>query len=234
VITVCWKQGGLDVLLQTSKFWLEKAQYDGENYHLSGVMGPDEFHEAYPNTNQGGLSDNAYTNLMVAWSLTWLLKLRKEMPETFKKACEESNFDETLIRKADEMSHKLKIYINDQGIIEQYNHYFELKNLNLADYEKEYGDIHRIDRILTAKNKSANDYQVDKQADSLMMIYNLGPQVMQKTLKQLGNNLPSDWLKKNRDYYLARTVHGSTVSRPVYASIDIALGDVDKAWISCK
>ena len=224
------KQGGLNVLLQTSKFWLEKAEYDGENYHLSGVMGPDEFHEAYPNTNQGGLSDNAYTNMMVAWSLSWLLKLPKKMPETFAKACEESDFDETLIRKADEMAHKLKVYINDQGIIEQYNHYFELKDLNLVDYEKKYGDIHRIDRILTAENKSANDYQVDKQADSLMMIYNLGPRVMEETVKQLGNNLPKDWLKKNRDYYLARTVHGSTVSRPVYASVDIALGDVDKAW----
>lgn len=228
------EQGGLNVLLQTSKFWLEKVEYDGEHYHLLGVMGPDEFHEAYPNTNQGGLSDNAYTNLMVAWSLSWLLKLRKEMPEFFEKSCQESNFDETLVHKADEVAHKLKIYIDDQGVIEQYNHYFELENLNLNDYEKKYGDIHRIDRILTSENKTTNDYQVDKQADTLMMIYNLGSQVMEKTLRQLGNILPNDWLQKNRDYYLARTVHGSTVSRPVYASVDIALGDVDKAWEKLK
>ena len=30
-------------------------------------MGPDEFHEKYPGAQQGGLRNNAYTNVMVAW-----------------------------------------------------------------------------------------------------------------------------------------------------------------------
>lgn len=33
-------------------------------------MGPDEFHEAYPNSTEGGLKDNSYTNLMVAWMMS--------------------------------------------------------------------------------------------------------------------------------------------------------------------
>ena len=32
-------------------------------------------------------------------------------------------------------------------------------------------------------------------------------------------------VEKNTDYYLARTVHGSTTSRPVFAGIDISLGN---------
>ena len=30
-------------------------------------MGPDEFHEKYPGAAEGGLRNNAYTNVMVAW-----------------------------------------------------------------------------------------------------------------------------------------------------------------------
>jgi trehalose/maltose hydrolase-like predicted phosphorylase len=32
-------------------------------------MGPDEYHDAYPNADRAGLNDNAYTNVMVAWTL---------------------------------------------------------------------------------------------------------------------------------------------------------------------
>ncbi len=38
-----------------------------QRYSISGVMGPDEFHEAYPGSEKGGLTDNAYTNMMVVW-----------------------------------------------------------------------------------------------------------------------------------------------------------------------
>ena len=30
-------------------------------------MGPNEFHDRYPDADQGGLRNNAYTNVMVAW-----------------------------------------------------------------------------------------------------------------------------------------------------------------------
>ncbi|PEG74691.1 trehalose 6-phosphate phosphorylase, partial [Pediococcus acidilactici] len=70
-----------------------------------------------------------------------------------------------------------------------------------------------------------DDYQVAKQTDTLMTLYNLGSNHVLKLVNQLGYNLPIDWLKKNTDYYLARTVHGSTTSRPVFAGIDISLGN---------
>ena len=32
-------------------------------------MGPDEFHEKLPGSDVGGLTDNAYSNIMVSWML---------------------------------------------------------------------------------------------------------------------------------------------------------------------
>ena len=41
------KEGGLELRIETTKFWLKKAQLgkDGR-FHITGVMGPDEYHEA--------------------------------------------------------------------------------------------------------------------------------------------------------------------------------------------
>ncbi|WP_225419707.1 glycoside hydrolase family 65 protein [Lapidilactobacillus wuchangensis] len=223
------REGGLKVLLETTKFWLSKVTYDGERYHLSGVMGPDEFHEAYPQASVDGLSDNAYTNIMLVWSLNWLLDLRKNDDVDFAGVCAEVDFDELLVQKASDVASNLALFVDDAGVIEQYQHYFNLKDLDLDNYRQKYGDIHRIDRILKSEDKSSNDYQVNKQADALMAVYNLGEKMMQQLVAQLGYQLPKNWLRENRDYYLARTVHGSTVSRPVFAAIDVLLGELDHA-----
>jgi len=46
---------------------------------------------------------------------------------------------------------------------------FDLKELNWQDYQKKYGNIQRMDRILKAEGKSPNQYKVAKQADTLML-----------------------------------------------------------------
>ena len=47
------------------------ARYDPDTdrYHIRGVMGPDEFHDGYPEQPGRGLDDNAYVNVMAAWAL---------------------------------------------------------------------------------------------------------------------------------------------------------------------
>lgn len=221
--------GGLAVLLETTKFWLHKVSYDGERYHLSGVMGPDEFHEAYPGAKQSGLTDNAYTNLMLAWSLDWLLKLAHDDQVNFAQICAQVGFDDDLLAKANAVAHKLALNINADGVIEQYQGYFDLKRLDFGAYAKKYGDIHRIDRILKANGENPDDYQANKQADTLMAVYNLGEDKVAHLIQQLGYNLPQDWLTQNQRYYLARTVHGSTMSRSVYGMLDELLGKTDEA-----
>ena len=60
---------GAEMMLDIARFWASIAHFDPdrERYEIHGVMGPDEFHEKYPGAQQGGLANNAYTNVMVAW-----------------------------------------------------------------------------------------------------------------------------------------------------------------------
>ncbi|WP_332380980.1 glycoside hydrolase family 65 protein [Lactococcus cremoris] len=211
--------GGLDLLIETTKFWLNKAELGADNrYHIAGVMGPDEYHEAYPG-QEGGICDNAYTNLMLTWQLNWLTELSVKGFE----------IPADLLEESQKVRENLYLDIDENGVIAQYAKYFELKEVDFAAYEAKYGDIHRIDRLMKAEGISPDEYQVAKQADTLMLMYNLGHEHVTKLVKQLGYELPKNWLKVNRDYYLARTVHGSTTSRPVFAGIDVKLGDFDEA-----
>jgi trehalose/maltose hydrolase-like predicted phosphorylase len=60
---------GAELMLEIARFWASIAHYNPERdrYEIHGVMGPDEFHERYPGAAEGGLRNNAYTNVMVAW-----------------------------------------------------------------------------------------------------------------------------------------------------------------------
>ena len=60
---------GAEMMLEIARFWASIAHFNPERgrYEIHGVMGPDEFHEKYPGSDEGGLRNNAYTNVMVAW-----------------------------------------------------------------------------------------------------------------------------------------------------------------------
>lgn len=214
-------EGGLNVILEIARFWVNKAKVGSDGrYHISGVMGPDEYHESYPNATTGGIKDNAYTNVMVAWLFNWIADLSQD------KRVNMDNISELLVetmQKAELMKDKLALVIDEEGIIAQYAGYFGLKSLDFDTYRKRYTDIHRIDRLLKAEGLSPDEYQVAKQADTLMLHYNLGAQKTRQLIEQLGYSLPDDWLAKNHDYYLERTVHGSTTSRPVFSGVEADL-----------
>lgn len=223
---------GLEMLLSIGKFWLSKAELDPQTkqYHISGVMGPDEFHEGYPNAKTAGLTDNTYTNLLVAWLLGILQQLQAPFAKTWGQAAQASDWQAADTKLAAALQQHLAIPVNRDGILGQFAGYFKLPTLDFDAYRKQYGDISRLDRILKAAGKTPDAYQVAKQADTLMAWYLLPKASMQHLLKGLGVKLPSDYFAQNLQFYLDRTTHGSTLSRIVYAALTLMAGRSDQSW----
>jgi trehalose/maltose hydrolase-like predicted phosphorylase len=128
------------------------------------------------------------------------------------------------------ISRKLNIVISEDGIISQYDGYFDLAELDWDHYRTKYGNIYRLDRILKAEGKSADEYKVAKQADTLMAFYNLDDAEVRGILEGLGYSVKDSYLKDNLEYYLARTSHGSTLSRVVHALLANMIGDRELSW----
>lgn len=227
------KEYGAEMLLEIANFWRSATTYDETTgrYFIDKVMGPDEFHEAYPNSEEGGLKNNAYTNLMVVWlfeEIQQILSLlnTQEKEQLMKK----TGITEENLAEMDKISHLLSIEVNDEGIIAQYEGYFDLKEIDWDAAKEKYGNIYRMDRILKADGKSPDDYKVSKQADTLMLFYNLNKERIDRILAELGYDLPSDYLEKNLLYYLNRTSHGSTLSRIVHAQLAEQVAFHDLSW----
>ena len=223
---------GLEMLEEIAQFWLSKAHRDQSGrYTIDHVMGPDEFHENYPNADTQGLTNNAYTNLMVAWLFGQLDQvLDATKPATQRDVAAKTHFTAATRTQLTDVQHHLKLDINDDGIIGQFEGYFKLPALDFEKYHKKYGDISRMDRILKSEGKTPDAYQVAKQADTLMPFYNLDKAQVLQLLDQLGYHLSADQLAKNLQFYLDRTTHGSTLSRIVYAALTAMAGHLDQSW----
>ncbi len=223
---------GAEMFLEICRFWASKAELDGTGrYSIKGVMGPDEFHEMYPDAEEGGLKDNAYTNIMVSWMMARVPELISKMSDNAKeKIFSKISLDEKELKLWDDIHKKLNLVISDEGIISQYDGYFDLKELDWDYYREKYGNIYRMDRLLKAEGKTADDYKVAKQADTLMTFYNLDKGQADQILADLGYQLPKDYLSKNLEYYLSRTSHGSTLSRVVHAQLAIMAGNPQLSW----
>jgi trehalose/maltose hydrolase-like predicted phosphorylase len=115
--------------------------------------------------------------------------------------------------------------------LEQFEGYFELKELNWEEYRKKYGNIHRLDRILKAEGRSPDEYKVSKQADALMSFFVLERDGVVDILQRAG--YPYDvknLLEENFQYYLRRTSHGSTLSNLVHAYLASVIENEALTW----
>ena len=224
-------QGG-EMILEICRFWSSKASKDDRGrYSIDRVMGPDEFHEQLPGSGVGGLKDNAYTNLMVVWMLDKVNTFLDHTPDEKTRAVREKiNLSPEETKKWKDITRKINLEVSPHGIIAQFDGYFGLKELDWDHYRNEYGNIHRMDRILKAEGLSPDDYKVAKQADTLMAFYNLEQDEIKGILDRLGIPSGKKILENNFDYYIQRTSHGSTLSRIVHASLANRLGRKALAW----
>ncbi len=224
---------GVEMLLEIARFWESKTQLNTETgkYSIDKVMGPDEFHEAYSDSKEGGLRDNAYTNIMSIWMWNQIEEILPKLDtNSLKEVYEKIDFNSTELEKWKEIASNMNLVVSEEGIIAQYDGYFDLNELDWNYYREKYGNIHRMDRVLKAEGKSPDEYKVAKQADTLMLFYNLSNEKVTELIEKLGIKLQKDYIEKNLEYYLQRTSHGSTLSRVVHSYLAQQIGKQDLSW----
>lgn len=222
---------GAEMLLEIARYFADLAVYNRveDRYEIRGVMGPDEYHDAYPDRDEPGLDNNAYTNVMTAWVLRRALEVLALLPPE-----REAELREDLMLTRGELEHfeevarKLKVPFHD-GVISQFEGYGELEELDWEGYRARYGDIRRLDRILEAEGDTVNRYKASKQPDVLMLCYLLSPGELGSVLTGLGVDSGPDLIPRTIRYYLPRTCDGSSLSAVVHAWILARTGDAD-SW----
>ena len=206
---------GAEMLLEIARFWASIATYNSsiDRYEITGVMGPDEYHTAYPGADPeaaGGIHNNAYTNVMVAWVLERARDVLALLPPAHcRQLCERLGLTEADLAQWDELSRKLRVPLHGDGIISQFDGYGDLEPFDWPGYQERYDNIQRLDRILEAEYDTPNRYQVSKQADVLMLFYLLSAEELTATLHRLGHDF--DPATPATVASARRTTHGSTL-----------------------
>ena len=223
---------GAEMILEIARFFSSIATYNKglDRYEILGVLGPDEYHDKYPDSEKPGLNNNAYTNVMAIWVMRTAFKVldilqpkrKSELLETIALDKYETDIWQDII-------HRMRVVFHDDGIMSQFEGYDKLIEFDWEGYRRKYGNIQRLDRILEAEGDSTNRYKVSKQADALMLFYLFSSEELQELFKEMGHDFDPHVIPKNMEYYLKRTSNGSTLSNIVHSWV-LARSDRPGSW----
>ena len=219
-------------MLEIARFWASLTHYrpDRDRYEIHGVMGPDEFHERHPGAEEGGLQNNAYTNVMVAWIAATAIEVLDLLPRARRQALRHRiGLTDDEIETWEAMSHKMFVPFHDGGIISQFEGYEKLDELDWDAYREKHPNIHRLDRILRSEGDDPDNYQLAKQADTVMLFFLFEDPELERILSRLGYEYTPETARRTIDYYDARTSHGSTLSFITHAAV-LADRDPEGSW----
>ena len=223
---------GAEMMLEIARFWASMAHFNParDRWEIHGVMGPDEFHEKYPGAAEGGLRNNAYTNVMVAWICETAQKVLALLPASRRDALRASiGLSDEELRRWEEISRKMFVPFHGDGIISQFEGYEDLEELDWEAYRAKYGNIQRLDRILRAEGDHPDRFKVAKQADTVMLFFLFPEYELRRLFERLGYEYTPDTARRNIQYYDRRTSHGSTLSLIVHAGV-LAGIDPESSW----
>ncbi|GAP93879.1 glycoside hydrolase family 65 protein [Leptolyngbya sp. NIES-2104] len=203
---------GAEILLETAKFWASRVERNGERYEINDVIGPDENHEH--------VNNNAFTNAMAQWNLSSAIMLwdwlARSYPSTAIRLQRELDLNADRFSDWTAIAQNLTISPDaETNLIEQCDGFFDLIDVDLADYEPRSRSMQSLLGI-----EPTNQRQILKQPDVLMLLYLLRQQFDHKVLQ-------ANW-----DYYTPRTdhVYGSSLGPAVHAILACDLDKVDEAY----
>jgi alpha,alpha-trehalase len=211
---------GAEMILEIARFLAGITTFNPalDRYEILGVMGPDEYHDGYPDSETPGLNNNAYTNVMTVYVLRTALKAIEALASERR-----GELLETLGLKPAELARwpdiiaKMRVAFHGDNIISQFEGYGQLLEFDWEGYRKKYGNIHRLDRILEAEGDTPNRYKVSKQADVLMLFYLFSAEDIQGLFRLMGYDFDPKSIPINIEYYRKRSSNGSTLSNIVHS-----------------
>lgn len=204
---------GLEVLVAIARFWSQRVNWSEERkqFVILGVTGPNEY--------ENNVDNNWYTNTVATWCLNYAMEaleyVEQNSPDTFESLIAKISFN-----KLDETTHWKEIVSNmyypedeSKGIFLQQDGYLDKEQILVKDLDKKHYPIHQNwswDRILRSC--------FIKQADVLQGMY------------FFEDNYDLDTLRRNFDFYEARTIHESSLSPCVHSILAAKLGDEKRAY----
>lgn len=202
---------GAEIIFQTARFWLSRAEKRRDRYEIRKIIGPDEFHEHVDN--------NAFTNYLAIWNLSYAeiiyKKMKKEAPELLNSLSKKIKLKDKEIEKMRVVSKSIFFpYDQKTELIEQFEGYFSLEDHTITRLDK-----HGLPEYPKQVDKeNLHRTQLLKQADVVLLLYFF--------LDRFSPELK----KKNYEYYEPRTMHKSSLSPCIYALMGLEIGDHKKAY----
>jgi kojibiose phosphorylase len=204
---------GAEIVLDTAKFWASRAEWNPEarRYEYNDVIGPDEYHDH--------VNNNFFTNFMARWNLqaalTTLEWLKKKAPAKAAELVERLELTSLRLGTWNKVIQAIHLPIREDGLIEQFEGYFQRKKIDLAALEPR-----EISAQIYFGIEGCNETQVIKQPDVLML------------LNLHRNRFSESQLRVNYDYYTPRTdiTFGSSLGPSIQAMMACELGDSQAAY----
>jgi trehalose/maltose hydrolase-like predicted phosphorylase len=206
-------EAGVEILVDTARFWASRCTRGPTHFHIHKVVGPDEYHHS--------VNDNAYTNWIARFNLERALDaiawLEREAPKAWAALTERLAIDPGEPATWREVAQHLYLPGPDaRGVIEQFEGFFDLEDYTLSRHERFRAPISRLfewDRI--------NRMKVIKQPDVLMLLH-VFPDAFSPAI-----------VEANYRYYEPITDHASSLSPGIHAAVAARIGlreEAERYW----
>ncbi len=202
---------GLEILLQTARFWASRAKYNKEKdrYEILQVTGPDEWHEPVDN--------NAYTNHLARWNILFAIDTLKDYetkkPEVYKHLRQKLQLTEKELEAWQLCADKIYLQASS-GLIEQFDGYFNIPDAVITKWDE--NGMPLMPEVF--KDKRGMQRCILKQADVVMLMF-LMPYTFDMETQRI-----------NFDYYEQRTLHRSSLSPSIHCMMGLRVDDPKRAY----
>lgn len=204
---------GLEVLIAIARFWAQRVNFSQEKgkYVMLGVTGPNEY--------ENNVNNNWYTSTIACWCMEFAEEVagyvKSSDPAKYAELVKSINFDESNeMAKWREIRNNMFFSVDEKlGIFLQQEGYMDKEQILVKDLDPNERPLNQKwswDRILRSC--------FIKQADVLQGLY------------FLEDRYDTNTIKRNYEFYEARTVHESSLSPCVHSVLASRIGNVEKAY----